>query len=169
MKVFYFDNERGIQMPSEMQQLELAIPTELIWDFIRDADNWAPLVPGYIYHEKISNQLITWEFKSDLGIMKKKVFLQIEIKEWNEPNRVSFELKRKNEKYLGEGFFEAKALNTNKTLVTAFLEINASGAMGTLANSLFKSARPMSTEEIAVVITSKLEEFKEASTNQQTR
>lgn len=169
MKVFYFDNERGIQMPSEMQQLELMIPTELIWDFIRDADNWAPLIPGYIYHEKRSNQLITWEFKSDLGIMKKKVFLQIEIKEWNEPNRVSFELKRKNEKYLGEGYFEAKAINRNKTLVTAFLEFNASGAMGTLANSLFKTARPMSTEELSVVITSKLEEFNKASTNQQTR
>lgn len=156
-------------MPSEMQQLELEIPTELIWDFIRDADNWAPLVPGYIYHEKISNHLITWEFKSDLGIMKKKVFLQIEIKEWNEPNRVSFELKRKNEKYLGEGFFEAKAISKNKTRVTAFLEINASGAMGTLANSLFKSAKPLSSDEIAILIATKLEEFKEISSKEQTR
>jgi carbon monoxide dehydrogenase subunit G len=154
-------------MPSEMQQLELAIPLEYIWNFIRDADNWAPLVPGYIHHEKISNQIITLEFKSDLGIMKKKVFLQIEIKEWNEPHRVSFELKRKNDKYLGEGYLEATAINKNKTCVTAFLEINASGAMGTLANSLFKSAKPLSSEEMVEIISSKLEEFKKA--NQQTR
>jgi hypothetical protein len=83
----------------------------------------------------------------------------INIKEWNEPSRVSFELKRSNEKYLGEGYFEAKALNRNKTLVTGFLEINASGPMGSLANSLFKKALQKSDEEVVSVISSKLEEF----------
>jgi carbon monoxide dehydrogenase subunit G len=146
-------------MPSEMQQIELAIPINVIWDFVRDANNWAPLVPGYIQHEQINETLITWEFKSDLGIMKKKVTLVIDIKEWNEPTRVCFELRRSNEKYIGEGYFEAQALNKNKTLLTGFLEINASGALGSLANSLFKNAIPKSTEEVAAAISSKLEEF----------
>lgn len=146
-------------MPSEMQQIEIAIPIHVIWDFIRDANNWAPLVPGYIQHEQISDSIITWEFKSELGIMKKKISLVINIKEWNEPKRVCFELRRTNEKYIGEGYFEAQALNKNKTLVTGFLEINASGALGSLANSLFKNALPKSTDEVAVAISSKLEEF----------
>ena len=146
-------------MPSELQQIELAIPINVIWDFIRDANNWAPLVPGYIQHEQINDSIITWEFKSDLGIMKKKVNLVIDIKEWNEPTRVSFELRRTNEKYIGEGYFEAQALNTNKTLLTGFLEINASGALGSLANSLFKNAIPISTDEVASAISLKLEEF----------
>jgi carbon monoxide dehydrogenase subunit G len=146
-------------MPSEMQQIELAIPINVIWDFIRDANNWAPLVPGYIQHEQINDNIITWEFKSDLGIMKKKVSLVIDIKEWNEPTRVTFELRRTNEKYIGEGYFEAQALNRNKTLLTGFLEINASGALGSLANSLFKNAIPKSTDEVASAISLKLEEF----------
>ncbi|MEH6992388.1 SRPBCC family protein [Neobacillus drentensis] len=146
-------------MPSELQQIELAIPITVIWDFIRDANNWAPLVPGYIQHEQMNDNKITWDFKSDLGIMKKKVSLVIDIKEWNEPNRVSFELRRTNEKYIGEGYFEAQALNKNKTRLTAFLEINASGALGSLANSLFKNAIPISTDEVASAISLKLEEF----------
>lgn len=146
-------------MPSEMQQIELDIPVNVIWDFIRDANNWAPLVPGYLQHEQLNDNLITWEFKSDIGIMKKKVSLVIDIKEWNEPSRVSFELRRSNEKYVGEGYFEAQALNKNKTLLIGFLEINASGALGSLANSLFKNAIPKSTEEVASAISSKLEEF----------
>jgi carbon monoxide dehydrogenase subunit G len=146
-------------MPSELQQIELAIPINVIWDFIRDANNWAPLVPGYIQHEQINDTIITWDFKSDLGIMKKKVSLVIDIKEWNEPTRVTFELRRTNEKYIGEGYFEAQALNKNKTRLTAFLEINASGALGSLANSLFKNAIPISTDEVATAISSKLEEF----------
>lgn len=146
-------------MPSEMQQIELAIPINVIWDFIRDANNWAPLVPGYIQHEQITDTLITLEFKSDLGVMKKKISLVIDIKEWNEPSRVRFELRRTNEKYIGEGYFEAQALNKNKTLLTGFLEINASGALGSLANSLFKNAIPKSTDEVASAISSKLEKF----------
>jgi carbon monoxide dehydrogenase subunit G len=153
--------ERGIHMPSELQQVELAIPIDVIWDFIRDADNWAPLVPGYIQHEQLNSQLITWEFKSDLGIMKKKVSLLIKITEWNEPTRVDFELIRaSNEKHLGGGYVEAKALNKEKTRVRAFLDINAKGPIGSLANSLFKSAIPKSTGEVAAAISSKLQEFK---------
>ncbi|WML38853.1 hypothetical protein RCG19_16875 [Neobacillus sp. OS1-2] len=72
---------------------------------------------------------------------------------------MSFELKRKNEKYIGEGYFEAKAINRNKTRVTGFLEINATGPMGTLANTLFKKAVQITDEEMTVAISSKLEEF----------
>ena len=146
-------------MPSELQHLELDIPIEVIWDFIRDENNWAPLVPGYIQHQKINDRQISWEFKSDLGVMKKKVILLIDIIEWNEPSKVSFELRRKNEKYLGEGYFEAKALNKRKTRLTGFLEINATGAMGTLANTLFKKGVNLSDGEVAAAISSKLEEF----------
>ena len=146
-------------MPSEIQHVELDIPIEVIWDFIRDDNNWAPLVPGYIQHEKVNDRQISWEFKSDLGIMKKKVTLLIDIKEWNEPSKVSFELRRKNEKYLGEGYFEAKALNKNKTRLTGFLDINATGPMGALANTLFSKAVNLSDEEVAAAIFYKLEEF----------
>lgn len=74
MKVFYFtlNMKEGYTMPSELQHLELDIPIEVIWDFIRDENNWAPLVPGYIQHQKLNDQQISWEFKSDLGIMKKR-------------------------------------------------------------------------------------------------
>jgi len=146
-------------MPSDKQQVELDIPSGVIWKFISDADNWAPLVPGYLYHEKVNEELILWEFKSEIGIMKKKVHLMIHIKEWKEPCKVSFELKRKNEKYLGEGYLEVKALNQNKTRVIGFLDINASGAMGSLANSLFKKAIEKSDEEVVDAISSKIEEF----------
>ncbi|MFZ7944241.1 MULTISPECIES: CoxG family protein [Bacillaceae] len=147
-------------MPSEIQHVELDIPIEVIWDFIRDENNWAPLVPGYIQHEKINDRQISCEFKSDLVVMKKKVTLVIDIIEWNEPSKICFELKRKNEKYIGEGYFEAKAINRNKTRVTGFLDINATGSMGTLAKTLFKKAIQISDEEVAVAISSKLEEYK---------
>jgi carbon monoxide dehydrogenase subunit G len=143
-------------MPSGMHQIELKLPIDVIWNFVKDMDNWAPLVPGYVYHEKLNNRQSTWEFKGDVGILKKKVSLLIDIKEWIEPNKVSFDLQ--GEKYAGEGYFEVKAININNTRLTGFLEITAIGAMESMKNSLLKTALPKSAEEIALAISSKLME-----------
>ena len=139
-----------------MHQVDLDLPIGVIWNFVKEMDNWAPLVPGYVNHEKINNRQSTWEFKGDIGILKKKVSLLIDIKEWIEPNKVSFDLQ--GEKYTGEGYFEAKAINQNNTRLTGFLEINAIGALESMKNSLLKTAIPKSAEEIALAISSKLME-----------
>ena len=141
-------------MPSGMHQVELELPITVIWNFVKDMDNWAPLVPGYVNHEKLNNHQSTWEFKGDIGILKKTVSLMIDIKEWIPPHRVSFDLKA--EKYTGEGYFEAKAINTNKTKLIGYLDVTAVGAMEGMKNSLLKNAIPKSAEEMAEAISSKL-------------
>jgi carbon monoxide dehydrogenase subunit G len=145
-------------MPSGMHQVELAFPNDVVWNFVKDMNNWAPLIPNYIHHEKLTQRQSTWEFKSDTGILKKKIRLVIDIKEWKEPTIVSFDIKGQSEKYSGEGFFEVKALNLHKTRLTGFLEVNVLGAMGASVNSILKIALPKSAQEMAKAITSKLEE-----------
>ncbi|AZU61305.1 CoxG family protein [Neobacillus mesonae] len=147
-------------MPSGMHQIELDLPIEDIWNFVKDMDNWAPLVPNYIQHEKLTDRKSTWEFKSDIGILKKKISLIIDIKEWLEPTRVSFELKGKSEKYGGEGYFEAKPINLNRTKLTGFLEVNAIGKMAIAVNSKLETALPKAIEEMSLAICSKLGELK---------
>jgi carbon monoxide dehydrogenase subunit G len=143
-------------MPSGMHQVELELPITVIWNFVKDMDNWAPLVPGYVNHEKLNNRQSTWEFKGDIGILKKKVSLMIDIKEWIPPHRVSFDLKA--EKYTGEGYFEAESINRNKTKLIGYLDVTAIGAMEGMKNSLLKNAIPKSAEEMALAISSKLVE-----------
>ena len=41
-------------MPSGMHQVELAFPNDVVWNFVKDMNNWAPLVPNYIHHEKLN-------------------------------------------------------------------------------------------------------------------
>ncbi|MFC4797980.1 CoxG family protein [Neobacillus sp. GCM10023253] len=147
-------------MPSGMHQVELDLPIDVIWDFVKDMDNWAPLVPNYIQHEKLNEHRSTWEFKSDIGIMKKKISLIIDINECKEPIRVSFALKGKSEKYSGEGFFEAKAINVKKTRLTGFLEVNVIGKMAGALNSKLETALPEAVKEMAEAISEKLVEVK---------
>jgi carbon monoxide dehydrogenase subunit G len=141
-------------MPSGMHQVELELPIGVIWNFVKDMDNWAPLVPGYLNHEKLNNRQSTWEFKGDLGILKKKVSLLIDIKERRPPTKVCFDLK--GEKYSGEGYFEASAINKNKTRLTGYLDVTAVGSMEGMKNSLLKNAISKSAEEFALAISSKL-------------
>lgn len=146
-------------MPSGMHQEIINVPIDVIWGFVKDMDNWAPLVPGYIQHEKLSESQSTWEFKSDMGIMKKKVSLLVEIKEWKEPTRVSFDLTGLSDKYAGGGYFEVEALGNNKTKMTGFLDVNASGAMGKMVNSILKNTIPKAAEEMGAAIGLRLTEL----------
>lgn len=59
-------------MPSKKHSVIVKAPLEKVWDFVRSMDNWAPLVPGYIQHQIISDLVSTWEFKTDIGFIKKK-------------------------------------------------------------------------------------------------
>src|SRR5690625_8025213 len=54
-KIFTFTYEEVCaQMPSGLHQLELDIPINHAWGFVKDMNNWAPLVPGYTGHTQLS-------------------------------------------------------------------------------------------------------------------
>ncbi|MFZ7946531.1 CoxG family protein [Neobacillus sp. 19] len=143
-------------MPSGTFQVEVGLPINEVWDFVRDMDHWAPLIPGYIHHQKFTNRQSTWEFYSKMGPIKKKVNLMITIKDWIEPTRVTFNLKGLNENLSGSGYFLAEALDKNKTRITGFLDMTAGGAMGPMINAVLKSVIPKITEEMGIAIAKKL-------------
>lgn len=149
---------RDDHMPSELYRAEVNLPIHSIWRFISVMDNWAPLVPGYIEHEIISDKESTWKFKSDLGIIKKKIHLKVDITSWIEPTKVTFNLTGINEKMTGQGYFEAKRINENNTLMTGYLEIIPEGKMAKMINSKLKKNLVEMTEELTEAIISKVEE-----------
>ncbi|MFJ7952542.1 CoxG family protein [Lysinibacillus sp. NPDC096418] len=144
-------------MPSGIHQVEVGLPINNVWDFVKDMDNWAPLIPGYIQHRKLNNNQSTWEFYSNIGFIKEKINLMVTIKEWTEPTRVTFNLKGLNEELSGDGYFLAEVIDRNKTRITGFLEITAGGAMGPLVNTILKSYLPKVTKEMTIAIATKLE------------
>jgi carbon monoxide dehydrogenase subunit G len=142
-------------MPSGTHQESIDLPIEKVWSFVKDMDNWAPLIPGYISHKKFNDRLSTWEFYQDIGILKKKISLMVTIREWIPPNKVTFDLKGLNEKFTGNGYFLAESLGANKTKVTGYLEINAEGAMGKVVNKILKTSIPKTAQEITSAIADK--------------
>jgi carbon monoxide dehydrogenase subunit G len=147
-------------MPEGKHDIIIEVPIEQVWDFVKDMDNWAPLLPGYISHEKLNEKQSNWTFKETVGVLKKKISLQVTIKEWIEPTRVTFELKGINENLTGNGYFNAESLGQNRTKMTGYLQMTAEGALAPVMNAVMKNSLPKSGQELTEAIAEKLEQRK---------
>jgi carbon monoxide dehydrogenase subunit G len=163
LKLLLLIESRDDYMPSELYKVEVTLPIQSIWRFISVMDNWAPLVPGYLEHEIINDKESTWKFKSDLGVIKKKIHLKVDITSWIEPTKVTFNLTGINEKMTGQGYFEAQKINENNTLMSGYLEITPEGKMAKMINSKLKKNLVDMTEELTKAIISKVEEVEGAN------
>jgi carbon monoxide dehydrogenase subunit G len=121
-------------------------------------NNWAPLVPGYIEHKIIDKKRSTWKFKGEAGMIQKTVHLQVDITDWQEPSKVSFDLTGFNENVKGGGSFEASALEKNKTDITGRIDIAAKGMIAPMINTVLKSLVPKTTKELTEAVARKMQE-----------
>lgn len=143
-------------MPAGTHTTEINVPIQDVWNFVSSINNWAPLVPGYIDHELINDNESTWEFKGDLGFMKKKVKLKVDITIWQEPNKVEFNLTNMSDKFGGSGYFEAIEVDETSTKMMGKLDITADGAMGPMINSILKNFVPQTAQELIEAVSGKI-------------
>lgn len=97
-------------MPEAIHTLRVALPPEAVWDFVKDMNQWAPMLTGYQKHTILSDTKSLWTLKGDVGILSRTVELEVNITEWAGPDRVRFTLTGLNEAVSGEGQFEIRAI-----------------------------------------------------------
>ncbi|WP_058307082.1 CoxG family protein [Gracilibacillus massiliensis] len=144
-------------MPNGKHNMKLEVPIAKVWEFVRDMNNWAPLVPGYLEHQRITERQSTWKFKGDIGIMQKTVALRVDIKEWIEPTTVTFNLTGIYDNIVGKGSFVAKEITANQTEIIGNLDINAGGMKGPMVNTILKSLVPKTTEDLTEAVANRIE------------
>ncbi len=96
-------------MPEVTYKTEMSVPIDRIWDFVKDMNNWAPMLTGYQGHEIEDDEHSVWTLKGDVGILSRTVKLAVVITEWVDGERVSFTLEGLNEAVSGDGTFEMSA------------------------------------------------------------
>lgn len=144
-------------MPSKKHSIIVHAPVKKVWDFVRSINNWAPLVPGYVIHQVLSEKITTWEFKVDLGLFKKKIQLEVTILEWSEPSKVTFSLLGLNEHFEGNGYFLVVPKEAGKTRITGFLEINSTGTFPNVTNNIMQPKLEEMTEELTIAVSRAIE------------
>lgn len=145
-------------MPNGSHTANITVPIEEVWNFVSSINNWAPLVPGYINHELINDNESTWEFKGDLGFMKKTVKLKVDITEWREPGLVTFNLTGMSDNFKGDGYFKAEKADDQSTNMTGYLDITAAGAMGPMVNAILKNFVPQTAEDLTKAVAGEIQE-----------
>ena len=95
-------------MPEVSYQTDMNVPLDQVWDFVKDMNNWAPMLTGYQGHEVSDDRHSVWTLKGDVGILSRTVKLDVNITEWVDAERVCFTLEGLNEAVEGDGTFEMK-------------------------------------------------------------
>ena len=92
-------------MPEVEYTTTAELPVAVIWDFVKEMDNWAEFVAGYESHEKHGDDDSTWILKGDVGVLARTVKFEVHVEEWAGPERVRFSLRGVNEPMEGSGTF----------------------------------------------------------------
>jgi carbon monoxide dehydrogenase subunit G len=147
----------GDCMPSGLHKMQVEASVDEVWKFVSVMDVWAPLVPGYIDHEIFNERESTWKFKTDLGFIKKKIYLKVDITDWQEPSEVRFNLTGLNERFNGQGYFQADKVSDGVCCMKGYLEINAEGPLAKMVTPLLNSILPEMTRELTEAVAYKVE------------
>ncbi|PKG22948.1 CoxG family protein [Niallia nealsonii] len=144
-------------MPQKKHNIIVKAKVPQVWNFVCSMDNWAPLVPGYIDHQILCDKVSTWEFKTDFGLIKKKIQLRVDILTWQEPSKITFQLTDINEKFIGNGYFLVEKAEESATKMTGFLKIEALGTFAAMMNSILEPKLEELTEEFTKNVCQKIE------------
>ncbi|CAM4070092.1 SRPBCC family protein [Bacillus wiedmannii] len=143
-------------MAKGIHTIELnALPNQ-IWKFISDINNWAPLVTGYVKHKIIDDKHSTWRLHGDLGFIKRDVNLNVEIIEWQMPDKISFTMTSPTKKLVGSGFFLAESTSSSTTKITSQLELRTTGKGAFVFNGAIKPFVPKMTKQLSKKVADKL-------------
>ena len=146
-------------MPNATHTVNLPLSNQVTWDFLKDYNNWAPLMPGYIAHEVQNESQFTWIYLADLGFTKKTIKLQVDMKEFTELSEVKFDLKGLSDNFEGSGYFKISENSSDSVQVTGSLDLSAGGFMGIMINSVLETFVPQATKDLINSIETKLTEL----------
>jgi len=123
-------------MPSVDYTAAISVARPIVWDFVRDMNNWAPFARGYQAHEVVSDRESIWTVKGDVGPISRVTKFQINITEWIEGERVAFVLKGLNEPITGEGAIRLSDGAGAGTEIRGDATIQFGGSLGPAINQL---------------------------------
>ncbi|MFJ8090150.1 SRPBCC domain-containing protein [Lysinibacillus sp. NPDC095746] len=115
--------------------------------FIKNKEQWAVLIPGYLHHEFPNEQNMIWVFKGDFGIIQKAVKVNLKDKESN-PNQVMFDLVGLSDPINGDGYIEITQDQNGTCQLIGNLTMKASGFLAGMMNPVLEKFVPQLVEQL---------------------
>ncbi len=126
-------------MPKVEYTTTVEIPRNVLWDFVKDFGNWAPLLKGYTTHEMVNEKESIWTIKGQFGSFSRTTKFHTTITEWVDGERVAFRLTGINEPVDGYGWVQlSQGDSENITRISSEVGVEAGGVLGPFINRLVK-------------------------------
>ena len=129
-------------MPEGFHTLVVRASPRAVWEFVREMENWARLLPGFQGLVKIDDRESLWTVRGDLGVVSRVVEFRVHITESIEPSKVCFRLQGTNENVTGGGTFRAASASDSSATLEFQLALEAGGTMGAMVNALMVPVLP---------------------------
>lgn len=147
------------------QQVSIAAPIDETWNYARDVERWAEIMPGYQSCEIIDRDNSLWVLKVGVGGLVRTVKVDVSVAQWAGPERVDFSFKLRGDPVEGGGWYHALREEDGRTQVTLHVRVNGSGPMAPMWEAMGGPILPKFAKGFAEELKARIED--EAGTAQQ--
>jgi uncharacterized membrane protein len=125
-----------ITMPEHKHIITVEKPVSEVWEFMKDMNNWAPYMMGYISHEEINNSKSIWTLDASVIGLNRDFQMEVDIDEWEPGIKVGFSLQALTDPVKGKGIFEFYQHPENKEYsnIVLFLRLEGKGLVKFVVN-----------------------------------
>ena len=117
----------------------IAAPIDNVWEYVRDIDRWAMLLPGCRECNIVDDHHSRWTIKVGAGGLIKTVDVLVQVEHWNDgPERVNFSYKLASEPVVGSGCYSATTNASGATDIRLQLRVEGSGPMAPMWEAVCK-------------------------------
>lgn len=102
---------------------------EPTWNYARDMQRWAAIMPGYQECQIIDDDHSRWVLKVGVGAMVRTVKVLVHVERWAGPGEVDFAFKLEGDPVQGGGSYRATAAGPDATDVRLKVQVVGSGPM----------------------------------------
>lgn len=113
-------------------------PIDNVWDYVRDINKWAMLLPGCRECTIIDELNSHWTIKVGAGGLVKTVKVRVCVEKWDGPERVNFTYQLESEPVTGGGYYLAAKNGSNQTDIKLQLRVEGSGPMAPMWEAICK-------------------------------
>ncbi|PEQ11883.1 hypothetical protein B2G71_13925 [Novosphingobium sp. PC22D] len=128
------------------------------WNYAKDFERWASIMPGYQSCEMEDQDTSRWILKVGVGAMIRTVTVKVHVDEWAGPGRVDFSFELEKDPVTGSGsYLAAPAENGAGTMMTLAVQVRGTGPMAPMWEAMGGPVLPKFAKAFAEQLKARIE------------
>ncbi|WP_159982966.1 MULTISPECIES: CoxG family protein [unclassified Novosphingobium] len=139
------------------QTVTIAASLGAAWDYARDVERWAEIMPGYQSCQIADEDNSLWILKVGVGGLVRTVKVAVHVERWDGPERVDFTFRLQGDPVEGAGSYRARPADGGGTEVELAVQVHGSGPMAPMWEAMGAPVLPRFARSFAEELKSRIE------------